>query len=644
MPAEQLSFRGVCGRFAAVLIFLISKRVKKTEACHGYYTRKARSAQVQCVLLTVVLLQILLCAGDIETNPGPDTNLEAMKGLLQEQEVSLRTFFEQHLETRFRSFEISLSAKVDDSLSFLRSELQSLHSKTCQLEQNCGAAVEGLRHTEEYVSTLEDRLCKLSAEFEEKIDRLEASARKDNLKFFNLSESSSEDYEQCVRLVLDCLHNTVPDKVWHPDDVIRAHRVGSRDAQGRPRPTIVQFARWSDKMAILTSGRQRLKQKGVTVAGDLTSKQRETIQQHRRQGLHAYYKGSSLIVTGPLRQRNHHDRSYADAASRDHRNVQHRSDGGQQYHTHPPYQSSGWGWHQDRRHGGAAGSTNSQYSVPRTSVGGDSRDSQQTTRDPDHSGLGDWDWHQHYQHYLAWTGSMHHFPSLPQHHHRGPGSNPTNLQPVGAGVASLPPRDTPVTTDPRGETRMSQNSPPPAVISDCSDVTVTTQSESNTAADQAASTVVRPLTTDPATETGADSEAVGTDQELADCFQDAEDGMAAEATALQSAVSHSSSDTRPLTSDGDHPTSEPVTQPPSHATATVRETPTNSAKHVRVSPAKGGLASRLRSSSVSIAGEKSQLTLAESMLGGSWPTKSTGRDPVAGTAQTATVSDIDSAR
>ena len=47
------------------------KRAKLASSAFRHYTSKARSAQVQCVLLVTVLLQILLCADDIEMNPGP---------------------------------------------------------------------------------------------------------------------------------------------------------------------------------------------------------------------------------------------------------------------------------------------------------------------------------------------------------------------------------------------------------------------------------------------------------------------------------------------------------------------------------------------------------------------------------------------
>ena len=56
------------------------------------YTRKARNAQIHCVFLTVVLLQLLLCANDIERNPGPDPDMETLlQRLFTQQEVKFQT-------------------------------------------------------------------------------------------------------------------------------------------------------------------------------------------------------------------------------------------------------------------------------------------------------------------------------------------------------------------------------------------------------------------------------------------------------------------------------------------------------------------------------------------------------------------------
>ena len=158
---------------------------------------------------------------------------------------------------------------------------------------------------------------------EEKIDKLKRFSRRDNLKFFNIPQSTDEDYETCVMKVVSILQDTVPNRQWCRGDIVRArHRLGSntsdksRNGFSKLQPVIVKFTRWSDKMDILTKGREALKKKGVTVAGDLTTKQQDTIREHRERGLRAYYKGNRLVMAGPLQYHPLNRGSFADAARR----------------------------------------------------------------------------------------------------------------------------------------------------------------------------------------------------------------------------------------------------------------------------------------------------------------------------------------
>lgn len=70
-----------------------------------------------------------------------------------------------------------------------------------------------------------------------------------------------------------------------PGDIACTHRVGqSRD--GEPKPMIVKFCRWKDKMAILTHRKYRddLEKRGVQVVNDLTRKQASVMAEARKEG------------------------------------------------------------------------------------------------------------------------------------------------------------------------------------------------------------------------------------------------------------------------------------------------------------------------------------------------------------------------
>ena len=145
------------------------------------------------------------------------------------------------------------------------------------------------------------------------------------MKFFNIPQSRNESSDTCTETLLEFLHNTVPNKQWSRDDIVRAHRLGNNNnnnGYSKPQPIIAKFAKWSDKMDILTKGTQQLKQKGVRVAGDLTTRQQKVIKDYRDRGQRAYSKDNKLVVAGSLPPRRWNQDSYADAARRQH----HRQD------------------------------------------------------------------------------------------------------------------------------------------------------------------------------------------------------------------------------------------------------------------------------------------------------------------------------
>ena len=195
--------------------------------------------------------------------------------------------------------------------------MQILQTKTTRLEENYYDMFQEAQTTSSAVTILE-----ATTMMEEKLDNLEGFSRRDNLKFLNISQLADEDYETCVMKVVSILQDSVPNRQWCRADIVRAHRLGSntsdksRNGFSKPQPMIVQFTRWSDKMDVLTKGREALKKKGVTVAGDLTTKQQNTIREHRERGLRAYYKGNRLVVAGPLQYHPLNRGSFADATRR----------------------------------------------------------------------------------------------------------------------------------------------------------------------------------------------------------------------------------------------------------------------------------------------------------------------------------------
>ena len=116
-------------------------------------------------------------------------------------------------------------------------------------------------------------LTKLKAE----VESLEEFSRRGNLKMYRIPHSRDsrlEDYDTCTQAVTDVLNSGAGPKQWMTDNVARAHRVGqSRD--GKPKPMIVKFSRWKDKMTVLSNRqfRDNLETRGTKVANDMTRNQ-----------------------------------------------------------------------------------------------------------------------------------------------------------------------------------------------------------------------------------------------------------------------------------------------------------------------------------------------------------------------------------
>ena len=205
---------------------------------------------------------------------------------------------------------------VLNTVQTIASDIADLKERTRTLESTCDKLYEKQDDVAETVDDLQEDLEELKTRYDEELDKLEAFSRRDNLRFFGLAETPGETFDSCAAKVVDCLKDTVPGKNWSVDDVVRAHRVGqkpnfasmaaSQGSKPKSRPMIVKLRRWQDKMDILTNGRAALKRKDIQVASDLTTRQSEQIRKHREKGLHAYFKGSKLIVAGPLKQQQQH--------------------------------------------------------------------------------------------------------------------------------------------------------------------------------------------------------------------------------------------------------------------------------------------------------------------------------------------------
>ena len=85
---------------------------------------------------------------------------------------------------------------------------------------------------------------------EKNIDRLEAYSRRENTRIFGIPEDENETPLSIKENLLSYFRIASPDKEWSTRDIVRAHRIGSTtDAENDPRPIIVRFLHWDDKIS-----------------------------------------------------------------------------------------------------------------------------------------------------------------------------------------------------------------------------------------------------------------------------------------------------------------------------------------------------------------------------------------------------------
>lgn len=293
--------------------------------------------------------KLLLCP-DVQKNPGPTNSdqseastpenpevtnvaaavdhdllvnkvMQAMQKQLDDQKEAMRKQLHDQQE--------ATQKQLDDQTKVLRNDLGDIKHDLNQVKQQCDEINKRCDRLEnDYIHVTEtvtdmttdvqhllvesdvgkratDQLSRELSEMKEEIqslkadtDRLEDFSRRDNLRFFGIpQERQNETYDACAQLVVNVLNSVDSNKQWSEDDVARAHRTGyAREGQGRP--MLVKFSRWRDKQYLLMNkdNRQRLREKGISLASDLTRSQAKIVADCRKQGKRAYFQRGHLVI------------------------------------------------------------------------------------------------------------------------------------------------------------------------------------------------------------------------------------------------------------------------------------------------------------------------------------------------------------
>ena len=241
----------------------------------GCFCPRARSAKRRPSTITLnkhvmsiglkcfVLVSMLLLAGDIESNPGPS---------IEDQFASLTEFVGSGFE------------EINKNIKDLRQEVSTLkcqfETMQAEFKHKCDIMHAYIDANAEAIETIRDRVSALEATVESQ----ERYSRRENILLHNVKEEDGENFWNIRSKVVNIINKSIDSADKLSDhDVTRAHRLGKSPRTDKPRPIIVRFSNFMDKMKVI-KGRQSLRAQGLGVSNDLTKNQRSELDKLKEKG------------------------------------------------------------------------------------------------------------------------------------------------------------------------------------------------------------------------------------------------------------------------------------------------------------------------------------------------------------------------
>ncbi|XP_070386896.1 uncharacterized protein [Dermacentor albipictus] len=185
-----------------------------------------------------VVCLMLLTFGDVEQNPGPDSDSdecsqrELMKRILREQKETNKTL--KQLSSNIKHVE-TIVADLQERMTVIENERRlwkECEDKIVHCEESCKSTMTQV----EFLAS--------------KVDDLENRSRRNNLVIYGLRESSAEDVKTLEEEVRDSLFRKILG--IEVNSIERLHKIGTKQSQ-RTRPVIIRLFNFAEKNKILSS-------------------------------------------------------------------------------------------------------------------------------------------------------------------------------------------------------------------------------------------------------------------------------------------------------------------------------------------------------------------------------------------------------
>ncbi|KAH9359680.1 hypothetical protein HPB48_010829 [Haemaphysalis longicornis] len=187
-------------------------------------------------LVLFCLAHLLVCAGDVETNPGPE-KLDQVLTLVKEL-ITSNHKFQEEVSGRLKDLQLSVTdikrrlseLEQSDSVRDLRVDVSSVSSL---LKESC-----------DQLRNIDSRQTQRSSLV---VDDLDNRIRRNNLIFKGLPETSPETWAETEETITKFVSENLDIDVG---EIERAHRIGEWK-EGTVRPVVVKFLNFKDKHNIL---------------------------------------------------------------------------------------------------------------------------------------------------------------------------------------------------------------------------------------------------------------------------------------------------------------------------------------------------------------------------------------------------------
>lgn len=226
------------------------------------------------------MLFLLLRAGDIESNPGPNTRSTSSllpESLPADPSEQMQAVFNILKDIQVRSVESSkIQADLATDLKEIKTSQKKIEEKIGSIEKRLDALEEKTKtvdHLEQDMTTIQASVETLGTQHESiqaRLDELEDRSRRNNLIFHGLPDAK-ETWEQSEQRITQLLSDATINLADH--DIERAHRLGAYK-ESKSRPIIVKFSNYKTKDKIL-SARTKLKELNVAVTEDFSPATRQ---------------------------------------------------------------------------------------------------------------------------------------------------------------------------------------------------------------------------------------------------------------------------------------------------------------------------------------------------------------------------------